>query len=199
MNKKTAHIAGSMSGHLLWSCLFAMLPILCGCATALRGVAPTVGIGNYAAVSDQLHRGSQPDRDAIDQLARLGVRTILNLRMPHDAWSDEAAYARSKGLGFVQVPLSGWRAPKEEDIEKVLALISASLAPVFVHCEHGADRTGLVVACYRIRKQGWPVERALEEAEKHGMSPFQVGMKNFIRQFAAGDRSKGTDERCPGG
>jgi protein tyrosine/serine phosphatase len=163
--------------------LFGGVVLLSSCGTSPRGVPATAGVANYAEVSKQLSRGAQPDEPALEELAKGGVRTIVNLRMRPDAWAGEEAFVRARGMRFVHVPLSGWRAPTSEDIELVLATIRDHPAPVFVHCEHGADRTGLVVACYRIREQGWSIEQALAEARKHGMSPFQIGMKNFIRAF----------------
>ena len=40
--------------------------------------------------------------------------------------------------------------------------------PVYVHCQHGEDRTGLVIAAYRVRQCGWTKEHAMEEARGHG-------------------------------
>lgn len=65
----------------------------------------------------------------------------------------------------------------------LLALIESLPAPVFVHCEHGCDRTGTIIACYRIRVGGWPNEAALEEARKYGLSKHEHGMIEYIRTF----------------
>ena len=80
-------------------------------------------------------------------------------------------------------PLPGLSAPENADVERVLALIASSPSPVFVHCEHGADRTGTIVACYRMRHDGWTAAQAMAEAQRHGISVFQFGMKRFIRGF----------------
>ena len=68
---------------------------------------------------------------------------------------------------------------------RLLALIASSPAPVFVHCKHGADRTGVIVACYRMRQDGWSTARAMDEAKLYGLSAFQIGMKRYIRTFLA--------------
>jgi tyrosine-protein phosphatase SIW14 len=86
-------------------------------------------------------------------------------------------------MAYVQVALNPLIAPSHERIERILGVISRSPGPVLVHCEFGCDRTGTVVACYRIRFKKEKPEVALQDAEQHGMSAFEVGMKNFIRNF----------------
>ncbi|PYJ97840.1 MAG: hypothetical protein DME23_13550 [Verrucomicrobia bacterium] len=65
------------------------------------------GITNFARVNDRLYRGAQPNADGIKSLARLGVRTIINLRMTNDVWSAEEAKARDVGITYTNVPMSG--------------------------------------------------------------------------------------------
>ena len=154
-----------------------------GCRGAPRGVRATGAIANFGQVSASLYRGAQPDEAGMAQLQRLGVTTIINLRMADDVWSEEADSARRHGMVYVQVPLHGFSAPTSTEVEQVLALVESSLTPVFVHCEHGADRTGTIVACYRIRHDGWTPERALQEAKQYGLSDWEFGMKQFVREF----------------
>lgn len=138
------------------------------------------GIRNFGRVNPALFRGAQPDEQSMANLARLGVRTVINLRMPADTWPGEEAAARAHGLTDLNVPLPGLSAPTDAQVAQVLALIATSPSPVFVHCEHGADRTGTIIACYRIQHDGWTADQAFAEAKQYGFSIFQGGMRHYI-------------------
>ena len=147
------------------------------------------GITNCARVNDSVYRGAQPNGEGIKSLARLGVRTIINLRMTNDIWFAEEAEARAMGITYTNVPMSGIGRPTDEQVAKVLLIIETSTAPVFVHCQHGADRTGTIIACYRIRHDKWPSKQALQEAKEYGMSPLEIGMKHYVVDFGKSHKS----------
>jgi len=141
-------------------------------------------LANFGKVNDALYRGAQPDLDAMRQLNALGVRSVINLRMPDDVWAGEAAAAAAGAMTYTNIPLPSLAAPTDEQITRVLAAILALPKPVFVHCQFGCDRTGMVIACYRIQQDRWGNAEALKEAEAYGLSPFEVGKRAYILQFA---------------
>jgi protein tyrosine phosphatase (PTP) superfamily phosphohydrolase (DUF442 family) len=163
--------------------LFCTL-IFSACGSIPRGVPVSEGIQNFGRVNGALFRGAQPDEQGLVNLARLGVRTIINLRQPSDMWPGEEAAARALGMGFMTVPLRGLGAPTDAQVARVLALIDSLAPPVFLHCEHGADRTGTIIACYRMGREGWTAERAFAEAKRHGFSAFQIGMRRYIFEYS---------------
>ena len=150
---------------------------------APRGVPPSEGIGNFGKVNDKLYRGAQPDADGIRNLARLGIKTIINLRTTNNVWKAEAAEAGACGIIYTNVPLKGVGRPTHSQVATLLALIENLPSPVFVHCEHGCDRTGTIIACYRIRSDRWSNDAALAEARKYGLSKLERGMINYVREF----------------
>ncbi len=176
---RAASCAASVGVGWLLAVLLGAL-VLPGCNTGPRGVPAAEGIRNFGRVSPVLFRGAQPDEPGMASLARLGVRTVINLRMPSDTWPGEESAARGHGLAYVHVPLPGLSAPTDAQVAQVLALVAASPSPVFVHCEHGADRTGTIVACYRMQQDGWTAEQAFAEAKHYGFSPLQFGMRHYI-------------------
>ena len=168
--------------------LLAAVLLAGGCVGRPRGVPASEGLPNFGRVTGTLWRGAQPDEQGLATLKKLGAATIINLRMADDVAPGEAAAARRLGLGYVNVPLPGLSAPDAAAVARVLALLASAPAPVFVHCEHGADRTGTIIACYRIQHDGWTAERALAEARDYGLSGWQSGMQRFVVTFAAAER-----------
>jgi protein tyrosine/serine phosphatase len=149
-----------------------------------RGLPATDGILNFGKIDDHLYRGAQPDTDGIAHLKQMGVAMIINLRESKELWSREASAALSNSILYTNIPLEGLGKPTPQDISRILSLIDSAPGPVFIHCEHGCDRTGTVVACYRIHHDGWDVNAALQEADHYGMSSFERGMRAYVSDFA---------------
>jgi uncharacterized protein (TIGR01244 family) len=145
------------------------------------------GIRNFHQVDDHLYRGAQPADESWKHLAKLGIKTIVDLRRPteHSTEAEEKA-VKAAGMRYVNIPMQGVVAPSDESIVRVLALMkSESSGPVFVHCKRGADRTGAVIAVYRMAHDGWANNKAIHEAKSLGMSWMQVGIKHYISTYRA--------------
>ena len=141
-------------------------------------------LSNFHQVNAGLYRGAQPRAGGLRRLKSLGVRTILNLRGGDAETRAEGDEARQLGLRYYNVALPDLSAPSDKNVEQALAIINqAENQPVFVHCHHGEDRTGTIIACYRISHDGWTATDARKEAETFGMSSLQRGMKRYIDKF----------------
>jgi tyrosine-protein phosphatase SIW14 len=148
-----------------------------------RGVPPSEGIVNFGKVNDDLYRGAQPDAAGISNLKRLGVKTIVNLRKANDVWKPEESAASTNGIIYTNVPMSGLGRPSPKQVALALEMIESLPSPVFVHCEHGCERTGAIIAAYRIQHDHWSNESAMEEAKRYGISKLARGMRKFILEF----------------
>ena len=143
------------------------------------------GVPNFHQVDEHVYRGAQPSEHGWQSLAKLGVKTVIDLRREDEHSSRlEARAVESAGMQYINVPMAGVIAPSDEQIKKLLGLLQDSGAgPVFVHCKRGADRTGAVIACYRIAHDHWQNKRALSEAKSYGMSWTQVGLRRYVMKF----------------
>jgi protein tyrosine/serine phosphatase len=162
----------------------AGLVVVLLCFAGDRGLPAQNGILNFGQVNDHLYRGAEPDTAAVQNLAHLGVKTIIDLRIGKEVRAQEAAEAAAAGIFYTNIPFKGLGRPTDAQIAGALSNIEASAGPVFVHCEHGCDRTGTVIACYRIRHDQLSGEAAQTEADHYGMSKLERGMRSFIADFA---------------
>ena len=147
---------------------------------------------NFHQVTAALYRGAQPKEGGLQKLSALGIKTVINLRDDDEREQREEQQAKAAGLRYFNIPLSNSRAPSDAQVERVLAIINAQEnQPVFVHCQRGADRTGTIIAVYRISHDGWTSEQAKAEAKHYGMGFWQVGMKDFISDYYKKQKAQG--------
>ena len=158
--------------------IFAVLLLTVGHASSGKDLP------NLYKVNDRLYRGGQPTEAGIAELKRMGIKTLINLRDADDGERKEEGWATAAGIRFINVPESNWFKPKTENIDAILKQIDTpENQPVFIHCKRGSDRTGTVVAIYRITHDGWTGKQANDEAKKFGFGFWQVWMKDFINDY----------------
>src|SRR5204863_1394311 len=134
--------------------------------------------------NSNLYRGGQPTEAGIKALAQMGGKTIIDLRDNDKLAVMEEQWATDTGLQFVNVPESKWGKPNKKSIDGIIEkLVLAENQPVFVHCRRGSDRTGTVIAIYRITRDGWTGDQANAEAKKFGFGWWQIWMKDFINDY----------------
>jgi tyrosine-protein phosphatase SIW14 len=140
---------------------------------------------NFRKVQAHLYRGGQPASGGLKKLTELGIKTVVNLRGEDERSRAEEAEAKASGLRYYAIPMPGLSRPSDAQMKQVLAILDDQENwPVFIHCKRGSDRTGTVIACYRISKEGWAGERAINEARQYGMSWMEFGMRDYISDYA---------------
>ena len=139
---------------------------------------------NFHRVSENLYRGGQPTVEGIRRLAALGIKTIISFRDARENVRREQQAAEENGIRFINLHLSNWFAARDAEIHKIIDVImNPEHHPVFIHCKRGADRTGTVVAVYRMLVEGWTAREAKREAKLRGIGWWQVWMKNHIKAY----------------
>jgi protein tyrosine/serine phosphatase len=159
-----------------------------GVASLAAGPLPEIqGVHNFHQVNEHIYRGAQPSDAGFSNLAKFGIKTVVDLR----GQKSEADEVQRAGLHYIRMHWDGFRAPSEEQMNTVLAMLNdSSQWPIFVHCRRGADRTGTAIACYRISHDHWSNQQALAEAKDCGMSSLEIKMQHYILGFAAGAPAK---------
>ncbi len=140
------------------------------------------GLKNVGRVAPGIIRGAQPRPDGYGTLKSMGVRTVLNLRSRHG----EAEAVEAAGMRSVMLPMNTFRDVDMETVRKAVAIIAdPANQPVYVHCAHGQDRTGVVVAVYRMDVDGWSQADAEAEMQAFGFNDVWVQLKDFVRHYPA--------------
>jgi protein tyrosine/serine phosphatase len=146
------------------------------------------GVPNLHRISPTLYRSEQPTALGMKNLEKLGIRTVINLR--HFNNDDEEVKGTS--LRTERIKILTWRINDRHVIEVMRMLRKTENGPFLIHCQHGADRTGLMSAMYRILEQGWAPDDALKELVDGGYG-YHSMWKNIVRYVrsvdAAGLRS----------
>ena len=146
-------------------------------------------VPNLYQVSDRLYRSAQPDADGFRALQKMGVLSVLSLRQT----CEDGPLATDTDLSFCRVPLKA-RYVAEKGGAKVVQAMRALRAglncgPVLVHCHHGADRTGLICALWRILDGGWSRQSAIDEVIEggYGFHPIWFNIPRYLREVDLAD------------
>jgi protein tyrosine/serine phosphatase len=155
-----------------------LLSLLLLSAPAFGGRLPD----KFLEVSPGIFRSARPDLENLAELrARFGIKTIINLDNDEEALTDELAWARQLGLNEISQPLSGFWAPEDHQVNEILAaLVNPDNQPVLVHCQHGQDRTGLIVGLHRVVHEHWAPDRAYNEMLDRGFHVILLGLDGYF-------------------
>lgn len=155
--------------------LLSVLLLVGSFTASARAATP----GNFHQVSPELYRSSQPSAAQMQGLEQLGIKTVLSLRQ----WNDDNSEARGTQLLLRRVAINA-AVINDDVVVSALREIRFALKPVLVHCWHGSDRTGLVVAMYRLVFENAEKPAVLAELRKpvHGYHEnYYAGIARYIR------------------
>jgi len=184
-------------------CAAALIVSLCLSAPVFAKkstVYPTsrIHIDNFGRIDDVYYRGAQPDRQGIADLAALGVKTVIDLTTDEP---DEKFLVERTGMKFYRIPLTTSAPPSDGAIRLFLKLVTDPAAqPVFVHCQGGRHRTGVMTAVYRMTQDHWSAAQAVAEmkAFRFDRFPTHPKLKSFVFDYYEHMPRPEVAEREPG-
>ena len=141
-----------------------------------------IRVDNFARVNANYYRGAQPEGGDYADLARLGIKTIINLTSD-DADATEKATAEQAGLTYLQIPMTTRTPPTSAQLATFLNTVNdPARQPVYVHCVGGRHRTGVMTAVYRMTQDHWTPRQAFEEMKiyKYGAEFLHPEFKQFV-------------------
>ncbi|HYU47149.1 MAG TPA: dual specificity protein phosphatase family protein [Terriglobales bacterium] len=143
------------------------------------------GVGNFGEVTPTLFRGAQPSHEGFEALAKMGIDIVVDAR--GDRTDGEGKEVGRLGMQYVAIP---WHCPFPNDDVHVRFLKLLQENPkkrVFVHCRLGDDRTGMMIAAYRMAAQGWTADEAMNEMQQFGFSSVHhwicPGLASYEKSF----------------
>jgi hypothetical protein len=162
--------------------IFALIA-LCGCRTPDRPVINGVPSLAPVVMNKGIWRGGQFNSEGVEWLKYSQINRRLKLNTNKEG---RDGFVKADNMTVRYSPITIWQqfglvAIPPQQIEDDITFMAAGQC--FVGCEHGEDRTGLVVACYRVRFQGWPKKLAWKEAKLRGYHRWMIGLNAFWWNF----------------
>lgn len=170
---------------LMATFVFVLSFSIAGFAQSTPQSFPNVDIINFGKMDERFYRGAQPEKDDYQALKDLGIQTVIDLR--NDPTDYEKTEVEALGMRYVNIPMSGWKYPKETQIAQFLEVMnSPETGVVYVHCKAGKHRTGVTGAVYRMTKYGWNYNQAYMEMKNYNFTTWMVhrSLKTFVKDYA---------------
>ena len=197
MNKNAAFLLRGLFIVLLFALHTPAVEVSTGSAKPERGqlAVPQAemkkkGLPNFAKVSEILYRGAQPDRKGFEELKKLGVKSIVNLRAGHP----DKELIDGLGFRYFSIPANAWHVTDAHSARFLKVLLDPANQPVFVHCQHGSDRTGTMVAIYRVYVQNWKPGDAMKELPVFGFHKVWRNLKAYLLELDVNRLKAGVDK-----
>jgi protein tyrosine/serine phosphatase len=143
-----------------------------------------IRIDNFGQTNDHYYRGAQPRSRDYSDLAALGVKTVIDLTK--DGRDDESGFVQRAGMKFYRIPLTTSEAPAPAKVAQFLKIVNDPANwPVYVHCQGGRHRTGVMTAVYRMTQDGWTADRAYQEMKQYRFEGFpgHPELKRFVYDY----------------
>jgi tyrosine-protein phosphatase SIW14 len=140
------------------------------------------GLPNFGRVTDHLYRGGQPTADGFNTLHTMGTGMVVDFREKPSEVATETREVESLGMKSVNIPWNANHEPSSDQVVQFLDLVRANPdTKIYVHCRRGADRTGLMIAAYRIAIEHKSAADAMSEMHRYHYDwLFRSQLKRYV-------------------
>lgn len=139
-------------------------------------------IPNFTEVHPGFVRGGRPTKAGVQFLAKNGIKVVINLENDKKAIANDKQWVEANGMIFISVPMGWLETPPDSTINFILnTLKDTAQWPIFIHCKHGEDRTGLIVGLYRVFEDQWTPDDAYAEMLDLGFHSHLKALDNYFR------------------
>jgi protein tyrosine phosphatase (PTP) superfamily phosphohydrolase (DUF442 family) len=150
-----------------------------------------IGVSNFGEVNSHLYRGGQPKGAGYSNLKKMGIDVVVDVRL--SGKETEKRNVNQAGMQFIAIP---WHCffPKDKVFAEFLEVLRENRdKKIFVHCRYGDDRTGMMIAAYRMAVEYWTPAEAKKEMEKFGfhhlvcprLGPYEKDFPDHLRKGSA--------------
>ena len=138
---------------------------------------------NFLKVDPGIFRGARPSAaGGVQMLDKMGIKTIIDLEDIPAVVAKEKQAAESAGIRFISYPIVTKATPNSKEVDSILAALhDNSNQPVYVHCMHGEDRTGLIIGLYRTKFDGWSSDKAYAEMIQNHFHPIYKELDQYFK------------------
>ncbi|MBI1836787.1 MAG: dual specificity protein phosphatase family protein [Flavobacteriia bacterium] len=140
---------------------------------------------NLYQVDENLYRSEQPTKEGMTALESLGIKSVVNVRNLQNDQSE----GKGTQLNLYKKRINTWTITYDEVIE-ALKIIQKAPKPILIHCKHGSDRTGCIVAAYRMAFLNWSKEEAIKEFQLGGFGYHEDVFPNVLKLLREIDFTK---------
>jgi tyrosine-protein phosphatase SIW14 len=161
-----------------------ILSLPAGAQTTSTDRFANIHIDNFGRVNSNYFRGAQPQGQDYSDLRQLGVKTVIDLT--DDGEASEEGIVTGLGMKFFRIPMTTHETPSAEKIAQFLKLVeSPENQPVYVHCQGGRHRTGVMTAVYRMAEERWTADKAFGEMKQYKFGPdfLHAEFRDFVYAY----------------
>jgi tyrosine-protein phosphatase SIW14 len=158
--------------------------------TVSRNPAPALpGLPNFGRVTDTLYRGGQPTPEGYRSLKHLGVQIVVDFRYNDDEIQAGRQASQTLGMEYINIPWTAKQEPDNKQVAEFLKLVQANSGKrIFAHCNAGEDKTGVMIAAYRMEIQHWSPDQALAEMWAFGFRDdllhfWEYHLEEYVKRF----------------